>query len=194
MTARLSPRLGTLLDALLELFLAEGFAHLTLDDVARRLSCSKSTLYALADSKEQLVVRVVRQFFAAATRRVEDRLAEADDDLDRVGVYLRAVSSELAPASPQFFADLATFAPAGEIYARNTEFAAQRVRELIDSGVGTGAIRAVHARFVGVAVTEVMTAIHAGTLARSTGLDDAAAYDHLADLVVHGLDPAMGAG
>jgi AcrR family transcriptional regulator len=188
-STRLTPRLGALLEALLEVFLSEGFRHLTLDDLSRRLSCSKSTLYALADSKEQLVVRVVRHFFAAATRRVEARVDSADDDLERVGVYLRAVSAELAPASPQFFADLSAFAPAGEIYARNTALAAQRVRELIEAGVATGAIRPVHARFVGVAVSEVMTGIHAGTLTRSTGLDDAAAYEHLADLVLHGLAP-----
>jgi len=147
-------------------------------------------LYSLADSKEQLVVRVVRQFFAAATHRVESQVEAADDDLGRVGVYLRAVAAELAPASPQFFADVAAFAPAREIYARNTALAAQRVRELIDSGVATGAIRPVHARFVGVAVTEVMTAIHNGTLTRSAALDDASAYEQLADLVVHGLAPA----
>lgn len=189
MSTPLSPRLRVLQDALLELVLAEGFRHLTLDDVARRLSCSKSTLYGLAGSKEQLVVRVVRRFFAAATRRVEAQVAATDDELERVATYLRAVSAELAPASPQFFADLAAFAPAGEIYGRNTDLAAQRVRELIDAGVASGAVRAVHARFVGVAVSEVMAAVHAGRVAERTGLDDAAAYDHLADLVLHGLAP-----
>lgn len=184
----LSPRLSALLDELGALFLAEGFRHFTLDEIARRLSCSKSTLYSLADSKEQLVVRVVRAFFAGATERVEAQVTATDDDLERVGAYLRAVSRELGPASPQFFADLAAFAPAGEIYARNTALAAQRVRELIDAGVRTGAVRGVHARFVGVAVSEVMTAIHAGRLPDATGLDAAAAYDHLADLVLHGIE------
>jgi AcrR family transcriptional regulator len=182
-----SPRQAALLDELLALFLDEGFRHLTLDELARRLSCSKSTLYSLAGSKEQLVVRVVRQFFAQATTRVEAEVAATDDTLERVGAYLRAVSAELAPASPAFFADLAAFAPAGEIYAHNTASAAQRVRELIDAGVAAGAVRGVHARFVGVAVSEVMTAIHAGTVPDRTGLDAATAYDHLADLVLHGI-------
>ena len=46
-----------LLDRLTDLLLAEGFAHLTLDQMAGRLRCSKTTLYALADSKDQLAVR-----------------------------------------------------------------------------------------------------------------------------------------
>ena len=48
-----------LLDRLTHLLLAEGFAHLTLDQMAGRLRCSKTTLDSLADSKDQLAVRVV---------------------------------------------------------------------------------------------------------------------------------------
>ena len=64
-----------LFDALVELLLAEGFAHLTLDDLAARLRCSKRTLYALAGSKEQLVRAAVVHFFRGATARVEAAVA-----------------------------------------------------------------------------------------------------------------------
>ena len=60
-------RQAELLDQLESLFLAEGFARFTLDDLAVRLRCSKSTLYALAGSKEQLALRVIRHFFRKAT-------------------------------------------------------------------------------------------------------------------------------
>jgi AcrR family transcriptional regulator len=62
-TAGLTRRQTELLDQLEALFLAEGFARFTLDDLAARLHCSKTTLYALAGSKEQLALRVVRHFF-----------------------------------------------------------------------------------------------------------------------------------
>jgi AcrR family transcriptional regulator len=48
----LTRRQAELLDQLEALFLAEGFARFTLEDLAVRLHCSKSTLYALAGSKE----------------------------------------------------------------------------------------------------------------------------------------------
>ena len=72
MSTRTSPAFGTrrrteLFDALIALFLDEGFAHLTLDDIAGRLRCSKSTLYTLAGSKEQLVRAATVQFFRQAT-------------------------------------------------------------------------------------------------------------------------------
>ncbi|MDQ3628821.1 MAG: TetR/AcrR family transcriptional regulator [Actinomycetota bacterium] len=184
-----SARQASLLDGLVAVFLADGFASFTLDELAHRLHCSKSTLYALAGSKEQLVVRVVRQFFASATGRVEAEVAASGQGLDAIAAYLRAVSAALAPASVQFFADLAAFAPADEIYAHNTSVAARRVQQLIDEGVATGAVRPVHAGFVSAVVTQAMTAIHAGDIARASGLDDAAAYDHLAELVVSALSP-----
>ena len=57
-----------LFDALIDLFLSEGFAHLTLDDIAARLRCSKSTLYTLAGSKEQLVRAAIRVFCSYTSR------------------------------------------------------------------------------------------------------------------------------
>ena len=69
--AALTRRQAELLDQLEELFLAEGFARFTLEDLALRLRCSKSTLYALAGSKEQLAQRVIKHFFRKATAAVE---------------------------------------------------------------------------------------------------------------------------
>ena len=116
----LTRRQAELLDQLEELFLAEGFARFTLDDLALRLRCSKSTLYALAGSKEQLAQRVVKHFFRKATAAVEaDTVTEGDPAL-RVTAYLNAVAAALAPAGPAFHRDLDSFAPGREVYERNT--------------------------------------------------------------------------
>jgi AcrR family transcriptional regulator len=176
-----------LFDGLVELLLTEGFAHLTLDDLAARLRCSKRTLYALAGSKEQLVRAAVVHFFRGATARVEAAVATRDDPAGQVGAYLRAVATELAPASAQFFDDVAGFPPAAEVYERNTRAAARRVQELVAAGVAAGAFRNVHPEFVADVVTAVMVRIQQRQVASATGLDDAAAYGHLAELLLHGL-------
>jgi AcrR family transcriptional regulator len=176
-----------LFDALVELLLAEGFAHLTLDDLAARLRCSKRTLYALAGSKQQLVRAAVVHFFRGATARVEAALAGRDDPAGQVGAYLRAVATELGPASARFFDDVAGFPPAAEVYERNTRAAARRVQELVAAGVAAGAFRQVHPEFVADVVTAVMVRIQQRQVAAATGLDDAAAYAHLAELLLHGL-------
>ena len=188
-STRAQARREELLDQLVELVLAEGFADVTLDELARRLHCSKSTLYGLAASKEQLVVAAVKRFFQRATAAVEERVAGPADHREQISAYLLAVAEQLQPASPAFFSDVAAFAPAREIYERNTRSAAARVQQLVAAGVAAGTVRPVHASFVGAAVAQVMAAIHRGDITASTGLDDAAAYRELASLVVAGVAP-----
>jgi len=181
---RLTSRQASLRLSLVDLVLAEGFSHLTMDDFAAQLGCSKRTLYALARSKEQLATLAVRDFFRKATVQVESAIARTRSPAHRVTQYLEAVASTLAPASRAFRNDVADFAPAREIYEANTIAAAQRVRQLIDDGTADGAFRNVPTPFVAEVVTATMRRITSGEVERSTGLTDAAAYTELARLVV----------
>lgn len=180
-------RRDELLEELTALFLAEGFLHLGVGDLAARLRCSRTTLYQVADSKEQIIGAVVRAYFRTATARVEEQVAADPDVGRRLVTYLRAVAEALAPASEAFHRDLGAFAPAREIYEANTARAARRVQQLVDAGVASGALRPVDARFVGAAVAHVMHGIQSGSLRAATGLTDAQAYASLADLVLDGV-------
>lgn len=184
--ARTSVRREAVLRELVDLFLAEGFAALSLDDLAARLRCSKSTLYALAPSKEQLIVAVVRDFFRRATDEVEAASEASASPPDRLLHYLVSISQQLAPASPAFFADVDAFEPARDIYRQNTAIAARRVQDLVRDATPSGA-RSVDAVFVGAVAGQVMEAIHRGEIEDATGLDDSAAYRALAGLIVAGV-------
>ena len=176
-----------LFDALVALFLTEGFAHLTLDEIAARLRCSKSTLYTLAASKEQLVTAATKHFFRTATQTVEERVAASDGARDRVTAYLQTVGEALDPASDRFMADLDAFAPARAIYEQNTRIAARRVQELIAAGVAAGEFRDVHAAFAAEVVATTMVRIQQRAVRDRTGLEDAAAYRELAAIVTGGI-------
>lgn len=176
-----------LFDALVALLLAEGFAHLTLEDIAARLRCSKSTLYTLAASKEQLVQAATVHFFRTATDLVEARVAAATGARNRIVAYLSAVGVALDPASDQFMADLDEFAPARAVYEQNTRIAAGRVQELIADGVAAGDFRDVHAAFAADLVATVMVRIQQRLVRRNTGLDDAEAYRELAAILTAGI-------
>ncbi|MGW4094523.1 TetR/AcrR family transcriptional regulator [Nocardia sp. NPDC004750] len=176
-----------LFDELVALLLAEGFAHLTLDAIAARLRCSKSTLYTLASSKEQLVTAATVHFFKRATASVEETVAAITGPRERITAYLTAVGAALAAASEPFMADLNAFAPAREIYERNTRIAARRAQELIDDGVATGEFRRVHAAFAADLAATMIVRIQEGGVRAGTGLDDAAAYRELASILTHGL-------
>ncbi|MYQ32222.1 TetR/AcrR family transcriptional regulator [Streptomyces sp. SID4956] len=184
-SARRTARQNDLLERLVALLTAEGFASLTLDDLAERLRCSKTTLYQLAGSKQDLVGEAVKHYFRSAAEVVEKRVAETAAPADRVQVYLNAVAEQLRPLSRRFLDDMALFRPAREVYEANTRHAADRVRQLITEGVAAGAFRDVHAAFVGEVAAATMQQIQRGEVAARTGLSDSEAYAELASLIVH---------
>src|SRR5690554_4751813 len=117
---RASVRRDELINELIDLFVREGFRDLSIEDLARELKRSKSTLYSVADSKEQIFVAVARAFFRRATARIEERMRAVDEHGDdqragRIASYLKAMSDEFASASPHYFADLDAFAPTRDI-------------------------------------------------------------------------------
>ncbi|MEH3033987.1 MAG: TetR/AcrR family transcriptional regulator [Aeromicrobium erythreum] len=179
MPAEPSARTQDVLAALVDLVLAEGFASLGVADLARRLQCSKTTLYALAPSKEQLIERAVREFFRAATARVEAAVDPDAEPVVQLEQYLGAIAVQLGPASPAFYANVSAFEPARRVYRQNTAAAADRVQGLVGR-----AARGADASFVGEVAALVMEAIHSQRIEATTGLDDAAAYRSLARLVV----------
>lgn len=176
-----------LFDALTSLFLAEGFAHLTLDDIAARLHCSKSTLYTLTGSKEQLVRAVTVHFFRGATNDVEGKVAGVAGSREQITAYLSAVGAALDSASDQFMADLDAFVPARDVYGKNTRIATLRVQEMIAAGVATGEFRDVHAAFAADLASTMMVRIQQRTVRANTGLDDASAYRELAAILTAGI-------
>jgi AcrR family transcriptional regulator len=185
--ARGTQRREELLGQLIDLVLRDGFAQLSIEDMARLLRCSKSTVYAIATSKEQVIVAVVREFFRRATEHVEARLQAADlTEVDRIETYLMAISGELGAASPEFFADVDAYPPAREIYRANTLAASRRVQQLVRDAIP--APRRHEAEFLGAVAAHVMEAIHRGDIETEAHLVDSAAYRALSQLIVAGVE------
>jgi AcrR family transcriptional regulator len=180
-------RRAELFDELVDLFLAEGFAHLTLDDIAARLRCSKSTLYTLSGSKEQLVRAATVHFFRRETNTIDAKLSATTGSRNRIAAYVSAVGEALSIASEQFMADLNAFAPAREVYEQNSGIAAKKVQDLITEGVIKGDFRQVHAAFAGDLVATMMMRIQQGSVRGHAGLDDAEAYRELATILTAGI-------
>lgn len=180
-------RRSELFGALQELVLRDGFTALTVDDMARRLQCSKATLYSLASSKEQLVIAVTKHFFRQATDHIEAAIGQETDPHRRISTYLAGVGSAMSRCSQTFYADMVDYAPTADIYSANSDAAARRVRELIDDGVRAGTLRAVDGTFAGQLTALAIAGIQSGNLLNSTGLTAGQAYSEMADLLLHGL-------
>ncbi|WP_027944340.1 TetR/AcrR family transcriptional regulator [Amycolatopsis taiwanensis] len=184
---QLTGRQRALLAELEELFLAEGFLGFTLDELAAKTRCSKSTLYALAPSKEQLAVHVVTRFFKGAADMLEDRIAGLTDAREIIGEYLAGISEYLNRASAEFMRDIGDFAPARAAYEMNSRAAAGRIREFIKQGVGDGVFREVHATLIAEMAGLLVESIQTGVLGARTGVSDAEAFTALAELLLGGL-------
>lgn len=180
-------RRAQLLAALEDLLLAEGFRTLTVDDLARRLHCSKATLYSVGSSKHELVVELTKQFFRQATQEIEAEVATVADPRRRISTYLAGVGRAMSRCSMAFYNDMVSFAPTAAIYSANSDAAARRVRELIATGVSAGALRAVDGTFAAQLTALAIEGIQSGALLGNTGLTAGAAYREMADLLLHGL-------
>jgi AcrR family transcriptional regulator len=179
-------RREALLDQLELVMLAEGFAGLTLEDFAARLRCSKSTLYRLAPSKEQLVGTVARHYFSRAARRIEQTVAAAPAPPQKLEAYLLGLGKEGGRGSAAFHEQMASHPATAELYHRSSQTAAGRVRQLIHEGVQSGDFKVADAEFAGQVVATVIGAIHLGGLGAGAG-DRAAAHAKLSELVLFGV-------
>ena len=180
-------RHDTLLNRAAEIVLAEGFTSITVDELARRLKCSKSTLYGVAATKELLVIAVTKRFFERATRQIETEVGSIADPGNRIIAYLKGVGSAMSDLSASFYQDMVTYPPTAEIYDINSAAAARRVRELIEDGVEQGRLRDIDARFAGHVIAWNIQGIQSGRLQAASGLSAGQAYLNLGDLLLKGL-------
>lgn len=176
-----------MLQRLEELFLAEGFSALTIDDIAARMQCSKSTLYAVASSKEQVVTATMKRFFREAAAVVESNVARIADPRERIATYLASVGDRMRRMSAACYDDMTSFEATDEIYQLNARASARRVRELVRDGVDAGVFRSVHAEFVAEATSLIIDGIMHGQLLDRTGLSSGDAYVELSTLVLDAL-------
>lgn len=176
-----------MLQRLENLFLAEGFSALTIDDIAARMQCSKSTLYAIASSKEQLVTATMKRFFRNAAAFVEENVARITDPREQIATYLASVGDRMRRMSAACYNDMTSFEATDEIYQLNARASARRVRELVREGADAGMFRQVHAEFVAEATSLIIDGIMHGELLERTGLSSGDAYVELSTLVLDAL-------
>lgn len=180
-------RRDELLEAIEEIFLAEGFMSVTVAELTERLHCSKATLYSVAPTKDQLVIAATKKFFGSSAEAIEAAVAAEKDPRSQITTYLGGVAEAMRRNSRAFYADMISFGPTAEIYGRNTARAAQRVRELIDGGIASGVFRQTDGVFASQLVALAIEGVQSGVLLDRTGMSAADAFHELSNLLFHGL-------
>ena len=182
----LTDRQRELLDQMEHLF-ANGFADLTMAGLAARLNCSLRTLYALAPSRDELVLVVVDRSLWRTGRVARDAIGHDLAPLDAVRAYLEAATVAVSGWTEPFARDLAAVPAARQLAAEHNEYLFAVTRTLLDLGVERGDIPDVDTA----AVARVLAGL-GGFFSRPDVIptlrsSPKAAADGVVDLVLRGL-------
>jgi AcrR family transcriptional regulator len=176
-----------ILDHLERIFLAEGFRHLTLQDLTDEVHCSRTILYALAPTKEELALAVIDRFFRKVAAEVTAAVSRATTPAARVEGVLDAIAAGFEPATRRFFADLESYGPSNDLHMKHAHHATGRVQEIVTEGIDSGAFRHVDAQFAAAVVNLLMSSISDGRLPESANLTSAQCVIQLKEMLFHGL-------
>jgi AcrR family transcriptional regulator len=182
-----SPRLRRLLKDLETIMMSEGFLHLSTDDLARRLHCSKATLYRLAGSREELFELVVRRWLARLRDDGYKHLIAAEGWPAKLIAFLHVVKSGTKDASYRYMEDLRSFPGGYRILMDHQKRRIDVVEGIIAGGLAAGDFEGVHPRLAAeLILTSVRRAVEPDFL-QAVGLTLSEAFDEWYRILEYGL-------
>lgn len=139
---RLTDRQREILDRLGGMF-DDGFADLTMAEIASRARCSLRTLYGLAPSRDELVLVVVDRNLWRVGRKAMDTIKPDMTAIEALQAYLEAASEAVNGSTEPFARDLALMPAAQRLGDFHSDYVVAVTRCLLDLAVERGEILAV---------------------------------------------------
>ncbi len=137
-----------LLERLESIILREGFSGLTVGGIASRLRCSRRSIYELAPSKDELVLRVIGDFFVELRRAGVEASPPTLDPDERVFQYLRPAIAAAQRMSTALVNDIDAWEPSQALWQAHLRERVDGLRRIVEDGIRAGAFRGVHAHLV----------------------------------------------
>jgi AcrR family transcriptional regulator len=176
-----------LLDELEALMLAEGFARLRVGTLAKRLKCSRSTLYKLAPSKEELFSLVFERYVRKAIDDSDARASQLPATADRVIVFMQLIANWVAQGSPSFWRDVRDDPEMAAVLSMQRGRGWRVVQRYLGQGVESGEVRPVPTEFIAYVAYMASVAIRDADLMAQFGLSTEEAFHELGQLLVRGV-------
>lgn len=166
---------------------AEGFAHLRVGALADRLHCSRSTLYKLAPTKEDLIVlvfeRLAERIFVDSARAA----SEAKTAAEKCIRYSSVTDERVGKISDQFWRDVRDNPRVAEVLSESRARGFQNVVGYIEEGVASGEFREVNTKFVGHLIWSTSRELRNPDLRDALGIAKEHSHHELINLLVRGL-------
>jgi AcrR family transcriptional regulator len=184
---QLTDRQRELLDHLGRMF-DEGFADLTMAELASRLNCSLRTLYALASSRDELVLIVVDRNLWRVGRSAQSAIEPDLPPLDAVRRYLAAAHVAVMNTTEPFARDLAAVPAAQRLQEAHQDYLLAVTKGLLDAAVERGDIAPIDTAAVARTLSRVGADFAKPEVLGTIQSSPKDAADLIADLVLRGLE------
>ena len=185
-------RSDDLVDGIMGIIAARGFANVPVAEMARELSCSLTTLYRVAPSKDSLVVVAISRWGELTLQEAEARAAEAGTAWERVHAYFRAGVESLLQQSHAFRRDLQRFDSTRVAYQAVSDRYVDRLGALIEEAVGVGDLRPVNARLLAGLLRHLAAAVRDEDLLEVAGATAGEALSEIESILLDGLRSPSG--
>ena len=190
---QLTDRQRELLDQLGAMF-DEGFADLTMAELASRLNCSLRTLYALASSRDELVLIVVDRNLWRVGRSAQTAIDPDMPPLDTVRSYLAAAHVAVMNTTEPFARDLAAVPAAQRLQEAHQDYLLAVTKGLLDAAVTRGDIAPIDTAAVARALSRLGADFAKPEVLGAIQSSPKDAADLVVDLVLRGLGQAASEG
>lgn len=190
---RFSRRQEEVLDVVEAVFLRDGIAAVRIGELAAEASCSRSTLYELAPSKEGLLLLVLDRMMRRIMRRGAQAIEQAADPVDRVRAMLTSGALDLAALGPRFLEAIRRHPPARLLFDRRMADGRDTLERLIEEGVSAGQFRPVNVPVVAEAIIAVVLRFTDPDFVRASRADATSGLAELVEIFLDGLRPRAGA-
>jgi AcrR family transcriptional regulator len=187
----LTRRQRELLDRLGAMF-DDGFADLTMAELAARLNCSLRTLYLLAPSRDELVLTVVDRSLWKAGRSARDVIQPGMGPLEALRVYLEATTFAVVGWTEEFSRDLAAVPSAQELRDEHDEYLFAVTCTLLDIAVERGEVGEIDTAAVGRILSTLGRTFTRPEIMHTLTQSPQEASSDLLDLIVLGLRARAG--
>jgi len=184
---QLTDRQRELLDHLGRMF-DEGFADLTMAELASRLNCSLRTLYALASSRDELVLIVVDRNLWRVGRSAQSAIDPDMPPLDAVRRYLAAAHVAVMNTTEPFARDLAAVPAAQRLQEAHQDYLLAVTKGLLDAAAGRGDIAPIDTAAVARALSRLGADFAKPEVLGTIQSSPKDAADAVVDLVLRGLE------
>lgn len=183
----LTARQREVLDHLGIIMTAEGFATLTMADLASRLNCSLRTLYGLAGSRDELAMTVLDRHLQRVGQAALDAIIPELSALGAIRAFLSTATVAVADTTRAFAGDLANL-PAGQrLSDDHSDFAVAVSEALLDLAVERGEVVDVDTGAVARVMAGLGRAFTRPDVIPQLRASPKAAADEVTDLILRGL-------